>query len=76
MNMQLHAEENLPFATIEQLIARHGGWRILREVLAALLRCDRKSAPGVSEADLSAHLRRDVGLPPVPASPRHWDIRL
>ena len=75
MNMQLHAEETLPSVTIEMLIARHGVWRILRAVAAALVRRERKARRLMSN-EMSEHLRRDVGLWPVPKSPRHWDVRL
>jgi hypothetical protein len=46
---------------LDQAIARHGAWRVLRAALAALLR----GPPGLRDAGrLSDHLRRDVGLPP------------
>ncbi len=76
MNMQSQAEENLPSAVLRMLIARHGVWRILRDLAVALVRRDGKPGPALFDSDMSARLRRDVGLPPVPDSPRHWDIRL
>ena len=48
-------------AAIAQLIERHGRWRVIRAILLSpnLHRVERLRA-----ADLSAHLRRDVGLSP------------
>lgn len=75
MNLNLYAEDHPPSITIESLIARHGAWRILTTVLAALVR-RRKKLPDLWEAGISDHLRRDIGLWPEPKSPRHWDVRL
>lgn len=62
-----------PRTTIEMLIAEHGGWRVLRATLAALVR--RRPKPPPDASGLGAHLRRDIGLNPVEPSRRHWDIR-
>ena len=75
MNMNLVADEHPPSIAIESLIARHGPWRILAAVMAALIRHRRKS-PDLWGNQVSAHMRKDMGLPPEPKSPRHWDLRL
>ena len=75
MNVNLQLEESAPSVTIQMLIARYGVWRILGAVAAALMRRESRAARRMSR-EMSAHLRRDIGLPPVPPSPRHWDVRL
>jgi len=55
---------------IEALIARHGGLRVARSVLAALLRPNR-APPGPPDVrTLSNHLRRDIGLAQQSARPK------
>ena len=75
MHANMHAEENLTPAAIEMLIARHGAWRILRAVAAALVR-RKRTASAVFGHQMSDHMRRDIGLLAEPNSPRHWDVRL
>ncbi|MCA0271697.1 MAG: hypothetical protein LCH69_06475 [Proteobacteria bacterium] len=55
---------------IDRLVADFGR----RDVLWAALRAVIRRAPLRMEAsDLSSHLRRDIGLPPV-ADPRDWRL--
>jgi hypothetical protein len=54
--------------TLEELIARHGAWRVLGAAIATLLWRRRALARRDARA-LSAHLRRDIGMPPVPERP-------
>jgi hypothetical protein len=74
MNLDLYATEHPPSTTIEALMARHGAWRILRTTLGAFLRRKRHKVVPLP-SNLSGHLLRDIGLPPEPESPRHWDLR-
>jgi hypothetical protein len=55
--------------TLETLIEELGAWRVLRATLKALAR-RRRVQPHDARA-LSAHIRRDIGLPPA-AGPPVW----
>lgn len=58
---------------ISDVIEEFGAWRVLAAAVRSLLR--RKPGRSRLEAsELSSHLRRDVGLPPVHVQPRYWDI--
>ncbi len=63
---------NRPYHAVATLIERHGLWRVLRAMLAAVLR--RRAAPGRVRAPegLSNHLLRDIGLSAHAPGPRHW----
>ena len=61
-----------PRTEIDTLIARHGRWRILRAVAAALIRANRP--PPLGPEDFSPHLRRDLGLESPPPSPTWRDF--
>lgn len=74
MNLDLYATEHPPSTTIRHLMARYGAWRILRTTLAAFLWQGHRK-PAVLPTDLSARLRRDIGLPAEPAAKRYWDLR-
>lgn len=74
------AQANLPAgrgdlpAALESIIDQHGRWRVLRAALAAALRARRREhLPDASV--LSDHLRRDIGLPSLPAHRVYWDAR-
>lgn len=48
---------------IRGLVASHGIWAVLREALAAKLNANRAPPQRVlNPGDLSAHIRRDIGL--------------
>lgn len=75
------AQPNLPAsrpdltAALQDIIDRHGAWRVLRAAFAAALR-HRPPARGDDAGQLNAHLRRDIGLPPLPPGrPSFWDLR-
>jgi hypothetical protein len=73
MNMQLLAEDRQPPSVIlTRLLDEHGVVRTVLALVSALLRRDRAPYALVAE-DFSAHLRRDIGLPPAMESRRHWD---
>lgn len=68
--MNFLVTKNSPQAAVvlERLVLRHGFWPVLRAFLKVALR--RKAAlphPG----GLNAHLRADIGLPPLPEPARH-----
>lgn len=52
--------------SVEALIARHGARAVLLAALRALVKPQQWRPPPTEAADLTAHLRRDVGLPPAP----------
>ena len=60
-----------PDAALEAIIARHGARVVLIAALRAALRRPQTRPPPPNADDLSAHLRRDVGLPPEAAHSRH-----
>lgn len=73
MNMHLYAPEtHPPSVTIRALMDQHGILRTLAAVLAALL---RPKARSIYAYDLSGHLLRDIGLPPVPEVRSYWELR-
>lgn len=61
MNAILQVENNLPRVVLEQLMARHGVWRVL--VIAARAAMARQPTARAGVEQLSDHLRRDIGLP-------------
>ncbi|MEM7644225.1 MAG: hypothetical protein AAF366_17120 [Pseudomonadota bacterium] len=63
--IHLHSAPSPRRTLIEAAIAAHGPLPVLRAALAALLR--RK--PKGRHVMASAHLRRDIGLPPLPDRP-------
>lgn len=67
IQIQTHNRSEKLRIDIEELISRHGRWRILVAAAAGFLRRHRPFArPGVP---LSRHLRRDIGLPDAPPPP-------
>ena len=64
MNAVLNFEDRVAVDAVKALVDRHGVWRVLRAVTAAVLvRRPHREVRGV--ADLSDHLRQDIGLPPL-----------
>jgi len=69
-------EPPIPVAVV---IEQHGAWRVLFAAIAALFDARGRSGelrPGeLWPGDLDNHLRRDIGLPPLPeprAEPPRW----
>lgn len=62
MNAVMNFEDRLPADAVKALVDRHGLWQVLRAVSKAALARRVKLRQA---ADLSDHLRRDIGLPPV-----------
>jgi uncharacterized protein YjiS (DUF1127 family) len=57
---------------LARLVERHGARRVLVALMKALIARRRTRR---ATAQLSDHLRRDIGLPPQAPAPRHWEIR-
>jgi len=56
-----------PTLVLEELIARHGTFAVLRALIAANVKQRRRR---VEDAALNDHLRRDLGLPTEASPPR------
>lgn len=74
------AQPNLPAklpdlaAALDGIIDEHGSWRVLRALLAAALK--RRRLRVTASDMLNAHMRRDIGLDPLPPErPRLWELR-
>lgn len=62
--IEIPAEGRIP---LDRVIAEHGAWKVLGAALAALLGARKRR-----DLPISAHLRRDIGLPDLPRGPTHW----
>jgi hypothetical protein len=74
MNALLNSDETTPSVAMELLVARHGVWKVAIALLALLARKRRREAP-VRIDDLTAHMLQDIGLPPMPETRKHWELR-
>ena len=71
MDTTLHTAHPEPprIVPIDFAIAQHGAWPVLFAALGHLLGGrDRRLLPA------DPHLRRDIGLPPLPRGPTHWPL--
>ena len=81
MNINIRPGRVVPQDHVEWLISRYGFKKIFLAVLTHSLRRKRlgmvaKSRPTLGQPPQSAHLRRDIGLPPpMPSAPPYWDLR-
>ena len=62
-----------PHVAVEQLVADHGLRPVILALIALALRGKRGPAP--RPPDLPDHLRRDVGLHPLPQRRTYWELR-
>ncbi len=72
MNALVNKDETTPSVAMELLVARHGVWVVLVAFVALLIRPKREV---VQLDDLSPHLRKDMGLPPIEQPRKHWELR-
>lgn len=63
----------MPQPPLERLIARHGALPVIFALIRAMVAPQRPKARATNVADISAHLRRDVGLPPPVDRPTYWN---
>ena len=79
MNINIPPGRIVPQDHVEWLISRYGCKRIFLAVLTHSLRRNRlrlrRPPRPMGAPPQSAYLRRDIGLPPEPPSPRYWDLR-
>lgn len=70
--MNFLVTKNSPHAAVvlERLVLRHGYWPVLRAFLKVALQRRAALPPGALTV-LNAHLRADIGLPPLPEPARH-----
>lgn len=62
--------------SIDDAVANYGVPRVLFAVLRAVLRPPPRRPRRPSDLMLSAHLRRDLGLPPIESIPHAWTRHL
>ena len=72
MNALVNNDETKPSVAIKLLVEQHGAWRVLRAFLALFLAPEQKAA---RLGDLSPHMRRDMGLPPLEQPAKYWELR-
>lgn len=73
MNATSLHNQNPPKVEVEKLIAQYGLRPILMSVLAfAVVR--RRKVPRRDPSILPDHLRRDIGLNPMPKTKNYWDL--
>ena len=72
MNAIVNNDETAPSVALRLLVDQHGVWAVLRALAAALLPPAREV---VRLDDLSPHMRRDMGLPPVEVPRKYWELR-
>lgn len=80
MNIIIRPGQSVPQDHIEWLVARYGWRRTALAILSHALRRKRlglkpEPRPKLGKEPQSERLRRDIGLPPEPPSPRYWDLR-
>jgi len=68
------ARDRMPVPALEEIIARHGARAVFAATLAALVR-RRRRRPVPYDNQFSEHLRRDIGLSPLPPAPRDRHLR-
>ena len=62
----------LPRIAVEEIVADHGLRPVVLALIALALRGKRGPAP--RPPDLPDHLRRDVGLNPLPQGRKYWEL--
>jgi hypothetical protein len=74
-HMTLHflVETLHPVDALDALVARHGAWRVALALPRALLQ--RRRAQVLRDRHISAHILRDIGLPPDPLPRDPWEYR-
>ena len=77
MNALAKNDDMAPSVAMRLLMDQHGVWAVLRGLMAALIR-PRRVLPArktVRLDDLSPHMRRDMGLPPIEGPRKYWELR-
>lgn len=72
MNALANNDETTPSMAVKLLVDQHGAWTVLRAYVTLLLVPKREV---VRLDDLSPHMRRDMGLPPIDSPRKYWELR-
>lgn len=72
MNAQVNPETSPPAIALQALVAEHGLVRVALALAGLVAR--RRRPPKSYEADISDRIRRDIGLSPLHASRKYWDL--
>lgn len=72
MNALANSDETTPSVAVKLLVDQHGLWAVFTAVMATLL---PKRREVVRLDDLTPHLRRDMGLPPIEQPRKYWELR-
>ena len=72
MNALVTIDEATPLVAMKVLVEQHGAWTVLRALAAVLMPKRRKVVP---LEHLSAHMRRDIGLPPLEEHRQYRELR-
>lgn len=76
MNAQIPMRVVTPRSSVERLINHYGAMPVLWATIRALLAPRRRQPRPPDISELSPHLRRDVGLPPVHEDvPKYYELR-
>jgi hypothetical protein len=72
MNALAKSDKTTPSVAMKLLVDQHGAWAVLRALVGALV---PTRAEVIRLDDLDAHMRRDMGLPPIEGPRRYWELR-
>lgn len=72
MNAQVNRTVPSPGVAVQALVAEYGIVRVALALAAHIAR--RRGTAERWEADLSNHVRRDIGLGPLPQGRRYWEL--
>ena len=72
MNALANTDKTTPSVAVTMLVDQHGLWAVLVALVATMLRPRREA---VQLDDLTPHLRRDMGLPPIEQPRKYWELR-
>ena len=61
-------------ALMDDMIQSYGLFPVVAALIRAAFRRKKTRPPPIRLADLSDHLRRDIGLAPRERGPRDWDL--
>lgn len=74
MILRLTSQDTLLRQSMQDLVSRHGAWRVIWLALRAAVRHTRKTRPPPAAA-LPDHIRQDIGLEALPPAQNQWPLR-
>ena len=72
MNALVNEDNPTPAVALTLLVEQHGVWAVVRALIATVL---RPQPEVIRLDDLSPHMRRDMGLPPIEGPRKYWELR-